>query len=223
MVRKFVSSQLATTLFVLLAFTLLLPAAQASILSVGGVQTPTSIIPGGTLVGSASGTIVTPTLTVPWWEWVYRDPLNTLPGCAGKCLDFVYQFHDNAFAGADAIQRITMSSFEPLGMSAVVNVGMDVLGVHDPLQITWSTDAKVIAFDYTPFGLQIEPGQTTELMVVQTQARTYVPGYVSVQDETSGFDKALSPAAVVPEPASLGLLGGGLIVVGSFVRRKLGL
>ena len=221
MVRKFVTSQLAAKLFVLLAFALMLPAAQASLLTVGGISTPTSIIPGGAQVGFASGTIFAPTFTATFQEWVYRDPGNTLPGCSGKCLDFVYQFH-NDINSKDNLERFSMSSFAGLGMAGLVNVGMDKLGIHDPISATWSSDAKVIAFNYTPFGDQINRGETTQLMVIETQATQYTDGWVSAQDGTAGSAPALAPQAV-PEPTSLGLLGGGLIVVGGFVRRKLGL
>ncbi len=221
MVRKFVTSQLAAKLLVLLAFTLLLPTAHASVLSVGGLAFPTQITPGGTVVGTASGTITTPSFVATWWEWVYRDPGNSLPGCNGNCLDFVYQFH-NDINSRDVLERFSMSSFATLGMSASVNVGMDTLGVHDPINMTWSTDGEVIAFNFTPFGDQINRGETTQLMVIQTQATQYTDGYVSAQDGTAGSGVALAPAAI-PEPASLGLMGAGLIVVGSFVRRKLGL
>src|ERR1017187_10478050 len=107
-------------------------------------------------------------------------------------------------------------------MAGVFNVGMDMIGIHDPIGIGWSSDAKVIAFNFNPFDDQINRGETTQLMVIQTQATQFTDGFVSAQDGTAGSDIALAPQAV-PEPTSLGLLGGGLIVVGGFVRRKLGL
>ena len=192
-----------------LALLLLVPLAHATILNDGDSVPSSQLIPGGTLLASISGTISTPTFTTDYTQWVYADPGNTW--CAG-CLDFVYQFTDN---GPHGNERFSMYNFT----GVMVNVGTDPFGVHDPDGIDRSVSGGVIGFNYTASN-EINPGETTPWLVVETDSLTYTNGFVSAQDGTAGFGDAYSPTAV-PEPSTLALVGGAFTLLGGVLRKKL--
>jgi hypothetical protein len=209
MSKRFADPQRFRKLVVLLAFALLLPVAQASVLSGGGSVAPSPLFPGGTLVATTSGTITTPTFSTDFTQWVFADPLNSW--CV-NCLDFVYQFTNN---GPDVNERYSMSSYG--GFQA--DVGTFLFGgLHDPNTVNRSSlfNGAVIGFNYNP-GSEIVPGVTTPWLVIETDAKAYKWGFVSAQDGTAGSARAYVPA--VPEPASLGLLGTGILLAGGAFRR----
>ncbi len=193
----------------MLAIALLAPLANASVLSNGISVPPGPLFPTETLVASTSGTIMTPTFTASYMQWVYADPTNTW--CA-NCLDFVYQFTNN---GGDPNERFSMFNFTGF----LIDVGTNPFGVHDPTTIDRSANGPVVGFNF-PAADQISAGQTTPLLVIETNALNYTDGYVSAQDGTAGYGFAYAPAAPVPEPSSLALLGGSLTLVGVLLRKS---
>jgi hypothetical protein len=195
----------AVALLVLMFFGSVL---QASVLGNGTSVAPSPLFPGGTQVATTSGTITTPTFSASYTQWVYSDPSNSW--CAG-CLDFVYQFTDN---GPDVLERFSMYNFA----GVLVDVGTNPFGLHDPTLIDRSMNGPVIGFDF-PASDQIAPGETTVLLVIETNARTFTTGFLSAQDGTAGSGFAYAPSTV-PEPSSLSLLGGGLIATASLLRKK---
>jgi hypothetical protein len=210
MAKKSMKSPLSVKLVCLLAFTLLLPVAQASVLSGGGSVAPSPMFPGGSLLATTSGTITTPTFSTDFTQWVFADPFNSW--CV-NCLDFVYQFTNN---GPDINERYSMSSFA--GFQA--DVGTSPFGINDPNTVNRSLGSgAVIGFNYTP-GIEIQPGVTTPWLVIETDATAYKWGFVSAQDGTAGSARAYIPA--VPEPSSLALVGGGLSTFGLLLRKRLG-
>ncbi|HVP54143.1 MAG TPA: PEP-CTERM sorting domain-containing protein [Candidatus Eisenbacteria bacterium] len=195
-------------LLVLLAFTLLLPCAQASILGNGLSTPPSPLFPTGSLVAAASGTITAPTFTTTYQQAVLSDPLNTW--CAG-CLDFVYQF---TVLGPDPNQRFSMSSFQGL----LLDVGTNPFGAHDPTLVDRSVMGAIVGFNF-PASDEIAVGSSTVELIIETNARYLTTGFVSAQDGTAGSGVAWAPSAI-PEPASLVLMGSGLIAVGKFLRKS---
>jgi hypothetical protein len=201
-------THLPAKLAILLVFTLFGVVAQASILGNGNSVPPTPLFPGGTQVATTSGTITTATFSASYQQWVYSDPNNSW--CAG-CLDFVYQFTDN---GPDVLERFSMYNFA----GVQVDVGTNPFGIHDPTLIDRSMNGPVIGFNF-PASDEINVGETTVLLVIETDAHTFTNGFVSAQDGTAGFGFAYAPSAV-PEPSSLALLGGGLTFVAAMLRKQ---
>lgn len=216
MARESGNTQSFSKIVVLLAFTMLLPCAQASILSNGLSVPPSPVDPLGPVIATAAGTIAAGAgsshFSVDFTEQVFQDPSNIM--CAG-CLDFVYVFTNH---GPDVNERYSMSSFAGF----TLNVGTSPFGIHDPTTIDRSNSGNGpnVGFNF-PASDEILAGQTTVSLVIQTNATTFVPGTVTAQDGTAGSSAAaLAPApAVIPEPGSLVLMGSGLVAVGGFLRK----
>ena len=79
-------------------------------------------------------------------------------------------------------------------------------------------DGGVVGFNYQSTNLT--GTDSTQLLVVQTNATNYMAGLLSIQDRQSANGLGFQPVAATPEPVSMTLLGGGLALLGAVRLRK---
>jgi hypothetical protein len=146
-------------------------------------------------------------------EWVVSDANNTFG--AGD-LDFIYQV---TIDGAGDASKLTVSNYaslttdvyDALGTACAACAG-DVAGTVSASTAS-NNGVGGISFNFLP----VVPKNTTSyLLIVETGATQWVPGQISVIDNTTANLGGFAPA---PEPGSVGLLLGGLFSLGLFVRR----
>ena len=145
-------------------------------------------------------------------EWVGHFSGNPYGG-----LTFVYQF--TLGTGSYIAERFTASSFAKWMVDVGVNAALvGAVGTVGPSTASRSlAPGKVVSFSFVP--IAVMPGQTTFDLIINTNAPSYAGGTFSIQDGTSASLKGFAPA--VPEPASLGLLGTGLLALAGGLRKKL--
>ena len=186
--------------------------ATASVLTPGSSGAPDPFSNAGwtLLANTGSQALSSGTFTANAMAWVYSDSANTF--CAG-CLDFVYMV--TRTGGSDPIERITVGDFTGYSVDAGVVTSSPGFA---PDSVNRSADGGVVGFN------NLSTNQTgtnsTQLLVVQTNATNYMAGLLSVQDRQSANGISFQPAAATPEPVSMTLLGGGLALLGAARLRK---
>jgi hypothetical protein len=211
-------------------------AANASLLA-PGTTLPPDIFPacvGCTLDASLNSGPITVsngqgiTITFDLVSAVYSDPSN--PFGAGN-LDFVYQVTN--VSGNDFIGRLTVGVFSgfmtDVGFTATGSAlpgGLFVDGTQAPQLVSRSTalnQGATVGFIYNALAPStFAPGTTSTALIVQTDATNFKAGNLNVIDDVVGSTAAFEPAVrtVAPEPASLLLLGSGLLALGTRIRRS---
>jgi PEP-CTERM motif-containing protein len=176
-----------------------------------GTLLATTSQPFVTSLGDDSGTVVSA---------VFRE--------AGGTLDFYYQVGVNTTApdcGAagqetcDSVSRLTATSFT--GFLTATGYRLDGLGLGpftsgtaNPVEADRSGNSKVVGFNFNPpVPANIFPGQNSNVLVISTNATNFTTGTVSLISGGVVTVAAFQPTsgATVPEPASLLLLGSGLV------------
>ncbi len=179
--------------------------AGATPVSTGQTVTPAALtsLSGDTLLASITGGSFSSGLESGNYDaYVYSD--SSTGG-----LDFVYDFN-NASGSLDGLQSATMSSFAGFTTDVYYLNG----GGQAPTSAS-RDQPPVIKFFFN--GL-VSPGQSSDQLVIETNATQYQPGFLSLQDGGATTVAAFAPSGV-PEPASMLLLGGGLLLLG-IVRRR---
>jgi hypothetical protein len=153
--------------------------------------------------GQASGTYSTE---------VISDPGNVFG--AGD-LTFVYQV-TNGSGSSDALGRITASSFSGF----LTDVGVASFGGTEPTTVDRSANGSVIGFNFIlpPLGSgELAPGQTSDVLVIETNATLSSPGILSLINSTTTTVAAFEPT---PLPGALPLLATGLVGLWGLGRKR---
>jgi hypothetical protein len=170
---------------------------------------PAGPVPGGVVVAGPLVVNVAPatfqgTLTS---EVLAGDPTNPLGG-----LTFLYSVANTSpFPGQ--IERLTVSSF--VNFATDVDFALAGGPVVTPTYADRSAFGDTIGFSFVtaPVGLGvIQPGQSSALLVVYTNAQQFQPTLASLIDGSVAQAASFAPVKVIPEPstiilASLGGLG----------------
>jgi len=138
----------------------------------------------------------------------------------GGTLDFYYQVLNNA-SSATALARETDTSFLGFTTEAAYRTdGSGLTGTHfengntAPVSADSNVNGSVIGFSFYPPSsppTEIAPGSASYVLIISTNAKSYVLGNASVIDGGTATVEAFQPGSGVPEPATLALLGFGLI------------
>jgi hypothetical protein len=188
-------------------------------------------VPGGTAAGTptvftlagltqivtASGTFSPPSLTfnADYRETVYSDPSNEF--CSG-CYDFVIQIHDTgANNGASGIiEHVTNSDFSQsqvdIGYTTSTLTNFTAGGVVPNTIDRQPAAGNVVSWDYNTTPIAV--GQYSAILVAETNAKSYTVGFLGTLDGGSAQAITFAPSSV-PEPMSMGLIGGGLALLGA--------
>jgi len=235
MYSKFILTMLAVVFASIIA-----PSAQATLIGTVVTNPGDTVVPGLVAPGTDPGTLLA-SLSAPFISSL-GDTSGTLVSAvyreAGGTLDFYYQVNNNTTApncggagqpGCDAITRETDTSF--IGFLTYLGIRLDggslpgpfVNGSIGPVSGDRNAVGNVVGFGFTPpQSAAIQPGQSSYVLVISTNATSFTTGNSSVSDggvtTVSSFQPAGTPD--VPEPATFLLLGGGLVALGS-VRRFL--
>jgi len=170
----------------------------------GYIPNPVAM-PTGTIVGTASGAYLFPAspaadISGTFVETVYADPGNVFaPGDE----TWVLQITVGANTNNAGVERATLGYFPSVKVQASYLNGT----ASAPVLATRDAAGGVIGFNFA--GLM--PGQVETLVVYTNWAGQLSNGTVSIINGTSGYAAGLQP---IPEPVSIGLLGGGLALLG---------
>jgi hypothetical protein len=188
-----------------------------------GCSTQDAVNVMGTQLTQVSAPYTAPTIQGTMNEWVYTDSGSGL--CAG-CLDFILQVSSSA-SSSDGIEHITLGQFPVSGASLVAGYdtgtvpvgGTSNSGGTNYLNVSESATGTVNFGFGNTLSTELMPGHTSYLLAIETNLKFLSGGFYSVQDNTSVYTPAYV-ASGVPEPMSLGLLGGGLAALGLMRWRK---
>jgi len=183
---------------------------------------------------TSGGTAVADTGTVPWSESagpsmsgfsetrVYSDPSNVF--CNG-CLDFIFIISNSpASTVGESIQRITDSTFA--GYATDVGIATNFLCTLGPNVAPTSVDrssgaGSTVGWNFS-IGGGVAPGQCSDVLEIETNALSFTSGTLFFIDGFVATVASYAPSGpAVPEPASLTLLGTGLLALGGGLRKKL--
>jgi len=169
--------------------------------------------PGGTLLDS----LVTP-ISALTFSGIARTAVYDGPE-EGVNLDFYYQFSNSADS-ANAVARLTAASFEGFSTDVYQTAaGFDLFqpGTNPADTADRSSNGRVVGFNFIP-GTQnaLDPGETSYIMVIRTDASQYTQGSMGIIDGSGTTALAFAP---IPEPETYALMLAGLGLLG-FARRR---
>ncbi len=231
--------QTVVPVLALLVACMIVPSARADLLGTVPAAPGDTVFPGLVLPGTDPGTLLA-SLVAP-----FTSTLGTTAGTlvsavfeeAGGTLDFYYQVTNNTTApncgtagqpACDPISRETDTTFT--GFTTALGFRVDgstlpsgnfIDGTVAPVTGDRNSVGNVVGFSFNPPDqAKIQPGQTSNVLVISTNATNFKAGNASVIDGGTTTVAAFQPASNIPEPASIVLLGGGLLALGAFRRLR---
>jgi hypothetical protein len=180
---------------------------QATLLAPGGLALPVAGEPdpiGGTVLNSITSSFSTASFTGDLVSSVIAgDASNPFGG-----LTFTYQY--TISSGPDSSGGISLGGFS--GFATDVSYQIPATDVI-PVLATRSVTGDNIDFTFAP---QVTPGQTTALLVVQTDSQVFDFGTSTVLDHTGSANISILTPTAVPEPMSIGITMLGLATLAGF-------
>jgi hypothetical protein len=212
------ASRLTACLLGLLTLVLVAAPASATVITAGdniyasGENKP----PGGSVVaGGAPISFSSATFTGQLTTTVYSgDPSNSHGG-----LTFTYLLTD-LVTSPGIIDRITINGYT----GSLTDVSYQAPGPGVIPTISDRLSADVVGFTFigppvSAFGV-LHPGQTSALLVIQTDATQFTPTLASIIDGSTSWVSTFAPLVNAPEPSTLVLAGFAALAFGSVAARR---
>ena len=195
-------------LAVLLALVCFASVGYATTIAPGGNATPPSAL-------TETGVAIPATFLIePFSTSSYSGTFETeVFRQASGTLDFLY-FVSSDSSSTDNIERLTATNFTGF----TTDVGYEtVAGRIAPIEADRSLGGNTVGFNFGLPPVGIAHGQSSDVLIIRTNATGYRPGIANIIDGNIASVDAWAPS---PEPVSSSLLLGGLFGVGLVVTRK---